>query len=95
MRIHPSRLAARRLLMVVIPALAACTTPPEAQPVAQPHVPVSLANPATAHCLRAGGQTSTVRDADGAERGLCTLASGQRCDQWAFFRGECGPPRTK
>lgn len=53
---------------------------------------VGLPNPATVACTRAGGEAMTERHADGSERGLCRLPSGQVCDQWALFRGECGPP---
>ncbi len=52
--------------------------------------PVGLPNPATVACLQAGGVAWSERQPDGAERGLCRLASGQVCDQWAFFRRECG-----
>jgi len=72
--------------------LAGCIIGPAADRTA-PHAPtqVGVANPATTACIRAGGVPSTERSADGGERGLCRLPSGQICDQWAFFRAECGP----
>jgi len=52
---------------------------------------VGLPNPAAVACTRAGGEAMTERNADGSERGTCRFPSGQVCDQWASFRGECGP----
>jgi hypothetical protein len=33
------------------------------------------------------------RDASGGEYGLCELPDGSTCEEWALFRGECGPAR--
>ena len=55
---------------------------------------VGLPNPATVTCSRAGGTPAIERGPDGAERGVCRWPSGLVCDQWAFFRGECGTPQV-
>ena len=87
-----ARISARFLAAPMTALLAGCITGPAADR-ATPHAPppVGVANPATTACLRAGGVPSTERSADGSERGLCRLPSGQICDQWACFRSECGP----
>ncbi|MCB0131596.1 MAG: DUF333 domain-containing protein, partial [Caldilineaceae bacterium] len=30
-------------------------------------------------------------DDNGDEVGMCLLADGVACEEWAFLRGECGP----
>lgn len=83
-------IAAMRSLAAVLAGtglITGCAAPPSAGVAA----PVGLANPATLACQRAGGSVVNQRMADGAERGLCRFDSGQVCDQWAFFRGECRP----
>jgi putative hemolysin len=49
---------------------------------------LAMANPASAACTRAGG-TLTFVQGDKGEQGMCTLPSGEVCDEWEFFRGEC------
>ena len=95
-RMPPAKVGATRLITLLAALLTGCAAaPPAAPPAADPappHAakPVGLANPATVACIRAGGVAFTERAADGSERGLCRLPAGQVCDQWAFFRGECG-----
>ena len=54
---------------------------------------LAMANPASAACTRAGGILTFVQS-DKGEQGMCTLPSGEVCDEWEFFRGEC-PPKKK
>jgi putative hemolysin len=54
---------------------------------------LAMANPASAACTQAGGKLEMVRT-DRGEQGLCTLPSGEVCDEWEFFRGEC-PAKKK
>jgi putative hemolysin len=51
----------------------------------QPQLP----NPASVYCQQQGGMLDIVDTPQGM-RGMCTLPSGQRCEEWAYFRGECG-----
>lgn len=51
---------------------------------------VTLANPASEHCIKNGGRVEMERTADG-ERGICVFPDGSRCEEWAYFRGECRP----
>ncbi len=51
-----------------------------------------LANPASVHCVQAGGTVEIERDAAGNEYGMCTFPNGTSCEEWALFRGEgCRP----
>ncbi|MFZ9505828.1 MAG: DUF333 domain-containing protein [Burkholderiaceae bacterium] len=95
-RMPPAKVGATRLITLLAALLTGCAAAPPAAPPAADRAPqhaakpVGLANPATVACIRAGGVAFTERAADGSERGLCRLPAGQVCDQWAFFRGECG-----
>jgi putative hemolysin len=47
-----------------------------------------IANPASTHCIEIGGTLELVQTQDGTQ-GMCTLSSGEVCEEWALFRGEC------
>jgi putative hemolysin len=47
-----------------------------------------IANPASVFCTSQGGKLELVNNESGSY-GLCTLASGVVCEEWALFRGEC------
>lgn len=50
---------------------------------------VSIANPASVACVKSGGTLSIKRDSTGAEFGWCSWPSGEQCEEWQYFRGEC------
>lgn len=52
-----------------------------------------LSNPASEKCVKDGGRLETLQDADGGEYGVCKFTNGARCDEWAYFRGECTPEK--
>lgn len=49
----------------------------------------TLANPASVYCEQQSGTLEIVTDASGAQLGICHLADGTTCEEWAYFRGEC------
>jgi putative hemolysin len=53
--------------------------------------PLGLPNPASEYCLEQGGQLEMRTAADGSQTGYCLFPDGTECEEWAFFRGECGP----
>ena len=86
------RLLILSLLLVVVVSCStsdnssgpAVETPDESQ--------ANLPNPASAYCEEQGF-TLEIRSAeDGSQSGTCIFPDGSECDEWAFFRGECGPP---
>jgi putative hemolysin len=86
-----SRLPA--LLLVPIVLLAASCTP---QRVATPAIPTrtpaaGLANPASVFCEEQGFRLELLADATGGQSGICHFPDGSQGDEWAYFRGECGP----
>jgi hypothetical protein len=51
----------------------------------------NMPNPASAYCVEQG-YTSEIRTAaDGSQSGACIFPDGSECDEWAYFRNECGP----
>ena len=50
-----------------------------------------LPNPAAVYCQEQG-YTYEIRTADdGSQSGVCIFPDESECDEWEFFRGECGP----
>lgn len=50
-----------------------------------------MPNPASVYCEQNGGNLDLRQDASGGVVGICILPEGSECDEWAYFRGECGP----
>lgn len=45
-------------------------------------------NPASEFCVKNGGSLEIRSDSDG-QYGVCAFQGGAKCEEWAFFRGEC------
>lgn len=50
-----------------------------------------MPNPASVYCEENGGTVELRQDALGGVAGICVFPDGSECDEWAYFRGECGP----
>lgn len=50
----------------------------------------SLPNPASVYCVENGGTLEIRTAADGSQAGVCVFSDGSECDEWAYFKGECG-----
>jgi uncharacterized protein YggE len=53
--------------------------------------PLGIPNPASKFCEDQGYKSENRTAADGSQTGYCVFPDGTECDEWAFFRGECGP----
>ena len=51
---------------------------------------VGLANPASVYCEEQGGRLEMRTDESGTS-GICIFEDGSECEEWAYWRGECGP----
>ena len=51
-----------------------------------------IANPASVFCAEHNGTLELKTDASG-QYGVCSFANGTKCEEWAYFRGECSPER--
>jgi putative hemolysin len=50
-----------------------------------------LPNPAAVYCQEQGYSYEIRTAGDGSQSGVCIFPDGSECDEWEFFRGECGP----
>jgi len=76
------------MLFAVLVAMVACKTP-ESTTESTPGI--EIANPAAVYCVEQGYKNEIRTDAEGNQYGVCIMDDGTECDEWAFYRGECGP----
>jgi hypothetical protein len=50
-----------------------------------------MPNPASVYCEQQGNKHELQTASDGSQNGMCVFPDGSECDEWAYFRGECGP----
>ena len=75
-------------------ALTACAAPQTQaapEPAATEMPQAGMPNPASVYCEQNGNKLEIVTAADGSQSGICVFPDGNTCDEWAYFRGECGP----
>jgi putative hemolysin len=49
-----------------------------------------LPNPASVYCTQKGNKLEIRTAVDGSQTGDCIFPDGSACDEWAYYRGECG-----
>lgn len=59
-------------------------------PLAPATAIANMPNPASANCVKRGGDLVIRTDANG-EVGYCQFPDGSECEEWALFRNECQP----
>ncbi len=81
--------------IIILTALTACTAVPQTPAVPEPAATdmpqAGLPNPASVYCRQGGNKLEIRTAADGSQSGICVFPDGSICDEWAYFRGECGP----
>jgi putative hemolysin len=50
----------------------------------------NMPNPASVYCTQQGNKLEIRTAADGSQNGMCIFPDGSTCDEWVYFRGECG-----
>ena len=79
--------------LILYSTLSACSV---AQFQAEPDLagtkisPANMPNPASVYCEENGNKLEIQTAADGSQSGVCVFLDGSTCDEWAYFRGECG-----
>ena len=78
--------------LILCTTLTACTSPRNEEPESSAtEIPQSaLPNPASVYCEQQGNTLEIQTAADGSQSGICVFPDGSTCDEWAYFRGECG-----
>jgi len=56
---------------------------------------VGMPNPASVYCTQNGNKLEIQTASDGSQNGICVFPDGSTCDEWAYYRGECGPAAQK
>jgi putative hemolysin len=67
--------------IIILMALTACTAG-QAQ--------AGMPNPASVYCTQKGNKLEIRTASDGSQSGVCVFPDGSTCDEWAYYRGECG-----
>jgi putative hemolysin len=84
-------------ITIIMMAMAACTVPP-IQATVSPATDIpqaGLPNPASVNCEQNGNKLEIRTATDGSQSGICIFPDGSSCEEWAYFRGECGPTAQK
>ena len=79
--------------VITLMALTACTAlqVQKPEPAATDMPQAAMPNPASVYCTQNGNQLEIRTAVDGSQSGICVFPDGSSCDEWAYFRGECGP----
>ncbi|HCS40169.1 MAG TPA: hypothetical protein DIW44_11365 [Anaerolineaceae bacterium] len=80
--------------IIVLITLTACSTT-QTQVIsdkpATENPQAGIPNPASVYCEQNGNKLEIRTAVDGSQSGVCVFPNGSTCDEWAYFRGECGP----
>jgi putative hemolysin len=83
-------------LTILLMALTACTSfRVQTSESAATEILPNMPNPASVYCEQNGNTLEIRTAADGGQSGVCVFPDGSICDEWAYFRGECGPAAEK
>ena len=83
--------------IIVLMALTACSAHQTQVVIDNPttdNPQVGIPNPASVYCAQNGNKLEICTAADGSQSGVCVFPDGNTCDEWAYFRGECGVAAT-
>lgn len=86
------------IFAIILIALTACTAPQTqaaTEPAATDTPQVSMPNPASVYCEQTGNKLEIRTAEDGSQNGICIFPDGSTCDEWSYYRGECGPAAPK
>jgi putative hemolysin len=65
------------------------------EPAATDIPQAGMPNPASVYCTQNGNKLEIQTASDGSQNGICIFPDGSTCDEWAYFREECGPTTQK
>ena len=78
-------------LTMILMALTACTSfRVQKSEYAATEILGNMPNPASVYCEQNGNKLEIRTAADGSQYGICVFPDGSTCDEWAYYRGECG-----
>ena len=81
--------------VIILMALTACIAPQTqaaSEPAATDMPQAGMPNPASVYCEQNGNKHEIPTASDGSQSdGICIFPDGSTCEEWAYYRGECGP----
>ena len=82
---------------IIMMALTACTSfQVQTLEGASTDMPqANMPNPASVYCEQNGNKLEIQTASDGGQNGICIFPDGSTCEEWAYYRGECGPAAQK
>ena len=81
---------------LILMALTACSVfQIQVSQTAGTDLPPNMPNPASVYCKENGNTLEIQTAADGSQSSMCIFPDGSTCEEWAYFRGECGPAAQK
>jgi putative hemolysin len=83
------------IILIALTACAASQTQAAPELAATDMPQVGMPNPASVYCTQNGNKLEIRTAADGSQNGICIFPNGNTCDEWAYYRGECGPAAQK
>ena len=85
------------IITIILMAITACTglQLETAEPTTTIIPPLNMPNPASVYCEKNGYMFEIRTAADGSQSGVCVFPDGSECDEWAYFRGQCGQAPQK
>ena len=82
------------LITIILMALTACAAPQTQgtpDPAATDMPLANMPNPASVYCTQNGNRLEIHTAQDGSQSGTCVFPDDSSCDEWSYYRGECGP----
>ena len=82
------------ILILLSLSLMSCTATQgkPADPPALTDTPqADMPNAASVYCEEQGYRSEIRTASDGSQTGYCIFPDGSECDEWMYYRGECGP----
>ena len=79
------------IILMTLTACAAPQTQAVPEPAATDMPQAGMPNPASVYCTQNGNKLEIQTASDGSQNGICIFPDGSACDEWAYYRGECGP----
>ncbi len=78
-------------LLILLMLLSACAPWIHSSESTGTDIPeANMPNPASVYCEQNGNKLEIHTAEDGSQFGVCVFPDGSTCDEWAYFRGECG-----
>jgi uncharacterized protein len=82
------------MLTLILIGMVACSGPVSSRtpiPASTDTPQANLPNPASVYCEEQGYRSEIRTASDGSQTGYCVFSDGSECDEWMYYRGECGP----